>query len=124
MASACSSTATKAKNTCSRFNQLRSAFRKQEASLTNDEAEAVRALIENQTISPAFVERLVREYGCGAIGSAYLIRDFQQTPHLAWLLRRFKGKFYRNTLPSDSILTRHRRRHGLCLSKDLKSGLA
>ena len=85
------------------FNQLRSAFRKQEDSLTNDEAETVRALIENQTISPAFVERMVREHGCGAIGAigrAYLIRGFQQTPHLAWLLRRFKGKFYRTHYPA------------------------
>jgi hypothetical protein len=85
------------------FNQLRSAFRKQEDSLTNDEAETVRALIENQTISPAFVERMVREHGCGAIGAigrAYLIRGFQQTPHLAWLLRRFKGKFYRTRYPA------------------------
>jgi hypothetical protein len=53
------------------------------------------ALIENQNISPAFVERLVREHGCGAIGSAYLIRNFQQTPHIAWLLWRLKGRFYR-----------------------------
>jgi hypothetical protein len=50
------------------FNQLHSAFCKQEDSLTDDEAETVRALIENQTISPAFVERLVREHGCGAKG--------------------------------------------------------
>ena len=82
------------------FNQLRSAFRKQAGSLTDDEAETVRALIENQAISPAFVERLVREHGCGAIGRAYLIRGFQQTPHLAWLLRRFKGKFYRTRYPA------------------------
>jgi hypothetical protein len=82
------------------FNQLRSALRKQEDSLTDDEAETVRALIENQAISPAFVERLVREHGCGAIGRSYLIRGFQQTPHLAWLLRRFKGKFYRTRYPT------------------------
>ena len=82
------------------FNQLRSAFRKQDASLTDDEAESVRALIENETISPAFVQRLVREHGCGAIGRSYLIRGFQQTPHLARLLRRFKGKFYRTRYPT------------------------
>jgi Protein of unknown function (DUF3843) len=82
------------------FNQLRLAFRKQEAPLTKDEVETVHALIENQNISPAFVERLVREHGCGAIGSAYLIRNFQQTPHLAWLLRRFKGRFYRTRYPA------------------------
>jgi hypothetical protein len=85
------------------FNQLRSAFRKQDASLTDDEAEAVREMIESETISPAFVQRLVREHGCGAIGRAYLIRGFQQMPHLAWLLRRFKGKFYRTRYPAISF---------------------
>src|SRR5260370_26540998 len=70
------------------FNQVCSAFRKQDASLTDNEAESVRALIEHQNISPAFVQRLVREHGCRAIGRAYLIRGFQQMPHLAWLLRR------------------------------------
>lgn len=34
---------------------------------------------------------------------AYLIRDFQQTPHLDWLLRRFKGKFYRRRYPEISF---------------------
>jgi hypothetical protein len=102
MASARSSTPTKAKNMIG-FNQLRSALRKQEDSLTDDEAETVRALTENQAISPAFVERLVREHGCGAIGRAYLIRSFQQTPHLAWLLRRFKGKFYRTRYVAETV---------------------
>jgi hypothetical protein len=85
------------------FNQVCSAFRKQDASLTDDEAESVRALIENEAISPAFVQRLVRQYGCGAIGRAYLIRGFQQMPHLAWLLRRFKGEFYRTRYPAISF---------------------
>ena len=86
-----------------RFNQVCSAFRKRDASLTDDEAESVRALIENEAISPAFVRRLVRQYGCGAIGRAYLIRGFQQMPHLGWLLRRFKGKFYRTRYPAISF---------------------
>jgi len=85
------------------FNRVCSAFRKQDASLTDDEGESVRALIENQNISPAFVQRLVREHGCAAIGRAYLIPGFRQMPHLAWLLRRFKGKFYRTRYPAISF---------------------
>ena len=85
------------------FNKVCSAFRKQAACLTDDEAETVRALIEGEVISPAFVQRLVRDYGCGAIGRAYLIRGFQQMPHLAWLLRRFKGQFYRTRYPAISF---------------------
>jgi hypothetical protein len=100
MASARSSTPTKAKNTCSVSISSAQHCASKRTPLTDDEAETVRALIENQAISPAFVERLVREHGCGAIGRSYLIRGFQQTPHLAWLLRRFKGKFYRTRYPT------------------------
>ena len=85
------------------FNHVLSAFRKQGAALTDDEAAAIRGLIESESISPAFVQRLVREHGCGAIGRAFMIRDFQQTPHLAWLLRRFKGKYYRKRYPAISF---------------------
>ena len=49
------------------------------------------------------MQRLVREHGCAAIGRAYLIRGFQQMPHLAWLLRRFKGKFFRTRYPAISF---------------------
>jgi hypothetical protein len=85
------------------FNHILSAFHKQGADLTDDEAGSIREMIENENISPAFVQRLVREHGCGAIGRAYLIRDFQQTPDLAWLLRRFKGQFYRTRYPAISF---------------------
>lgn len=85
------------------FHHVLSAFCKKGAELTGDEAETVREMIENENISPAFVQRLVREHGCGAIGRAWFIRDFQQTPHLKWLLRRFKGKFYRRRYPAISF---------------------
>jgi hypothetical protein len=85
------------------FRHVLSAFEKRGAALTEDEAEAIRELIASNSISPAFVERLVREHGCEAIGRAYLIRDFQQTPHLAWLLRRFKGQFFRKRYPAISF---------------------
>ena len=85
------------------FRHVLSALAKQGAELTDDEAGAIRELIESENISPAFVQRLVREHGCAAIGRAYLMRDFQQTPHLAWLLRRFKGKYHRQRYPAISF---------------------
>ena len=85
------------------FNHVLSAFRKQGAALTDDEAGSIREMIESESISPAFVQRLAREHGCGAIGRAFMISDFQETPHLAWLLRRFKGKFYRKRYPAISF---------------------
>ena len=85
------------------FRHVLSAFAKRGAELTDDEAEAIRELIESENISPAFVERMVREHGCKAIGGAYRMRDFQKALHLAWLLRRFKGKYYRQRYPALSF---------------------
>ena len=49
-------------------------------------------------------KRLVRQHGCEAIGRAWMIPNFQQTPHLDWLLRRFKGKHYRRRYPAISFV--------------------
>ena len=70
------------------------------AALLQRGQQAIQNLIESPAISSAFVERLVKEYGGRAIGKAYLIRDFQPDPDLAYLLRRFKGKFFRNRYPN------------------------
>ena len=86
------------------FNDVLSAFRKKAAALTEDEVGAIRGIIESECISPAFVHRLVREHGSDAIGRAYMIRDFQPTPDLEWLLRRFKGKYYRRRYPAISFV--------------------
>ena len=64
----------------------------------------IRQFIESHAISPAFVLRLVREYGAESIGAAYLIRDFKPDKDLACLLRRHKGHFYRNRYPSLSLI--------------------
>jgi len=86
------------------FNDVLSAFRKQAAVLTDDEVGGIRGIIESESISPAFVQRLVREHGSEAIGRAYMIRDFQPAPDLDWLLRRFKGKYYRRRYPAISFV--------------------
>jgi hypothetical protein len=72
-----------------------------------DELEQV--LVEAQAelveaISPAFVRRLVRDYGPESIAAAFLIRDTQNYPYLDYLLRRHKGHFYRNRYPSVSVI--------------------
>jgi hypothetical protein len=82
------------------FHTIQTAFAKQNEELTDDESEGIRKVIESPVISSAFVERLVREYGSHVIGNAYLIRDFHPEPDLAYLLRRFKGQFFRNRYPS------------------------
>jgi hypothetical protein len=85
------------------FNHVLSAFRKQGTALNDDEAGAIRGMVESQSISPAFVRRLIYEHGCEAIGRAFMIRDFNESPHLECLLRRFKGRYYRKRYPTISF---------------------
>jgi len=85
------------------FNHVLSAFRKQGTALNDDEASAIRGMVESQSISPAFVRRLIYEHRCEAIGRAFMIRDFNESPHLEWLLRRFKGRYYRKRYPTISF---------------------
>jgi hypothetical protein len=87
-----------------RFHHLLAAFRKQGEDLTDDEGETVRGFVESSNISPAFVRRVVRDHGSAAIGRAYLIKDFQETPDMEYLLRRAKGPFYRNRYPTISFV--------------------
>lgn len=45
------------------FNEVVSGLKKRGQDLTEDETEAIRALIDSDAISPDFVRRLVKEYG-------------------------------------------------------------
>jgi hypothetical protein len=101
------------------FNQVCSAFRKQDLSLTDNKAESVRALIENEAISPAFVQRLVREYGCGAIGWPGLpvIRGFSADAASRVAPAAVQRQVLPHALPSDIIHATQPRRQSICLSK-------
>jgi hypothetical protein len=86
------------------FNPVLAGFRKRGQGLTEAEMDGIRHLIESYALSPAFVLRLVQEYGAESIGAAYSVRDFDAAKDLAYLLRRHKGHFYRNRYPSLSLI--------------------
>jgi hypothetical protein len=86
------------------FNAVLAGFKKRGVGLTENELEGIRDFMESEAISPAFVLRLVQEHGSESIGVSYLIKDFQEKTHLAYLLRRFKGHFYRRRYPSLSLV--------------------
>ncbi len=86
------------------FNAIVSGLQKQGAHLTDDEAESIRALLYSEAISPQFVKTLVQEYGDASIASAFLILQDTAPYYLDYLLRRYKGHFYRHRYPSLTVV--------------------
>jgi hypothetical protein len=86
------------------FNAIVSGLQKRGEQLTNDEAESIRAFIYSDAISPEFVRTLVQEYGEASIASAFLIRPETAPQYLDYLLRRYKGHFYRRRYPSLTLV--------------------
>jgi uncharacterized protein DUF3843 len=86
------------------FNAIVSGLQKQGEQMTDDEAESLRALLYSDAISPEFVRALVREYGDASIASAFLIQRETAPQYLEYLLRRYKGHFYRRRYPSLTLV--------------------
>ena len=85
------------------FHTVISGMKKQGKDLNEDEMEAIRALVIEDVISPQFVKRVVQEYGDASIAAAFFIDNDPDGINLNYLLRRYKGVFYRNRYPSISI---------------------
>ena len=86
------------------FQDVRSGFHKQGRDLTAEESEMVRQFLYADAISPQFVRKLVQEYGDASIAAAFLMPPDCDKYYLAYLLRRYKGHFYRNRYPSLTIV--------------------
>jgi len=85
------------------FNRLLAGFRNQKETLTENDQERFFILMQDAAVSPAFVRRLAREHGAENIGKAFLIANFQESPDLEYLLRRFKGAYFRTRYPCISF---------------------
>lgn len=86
------------------FNGIISGFKKQGEQLTEPEEQGVRALIYGDAVSPNFVQRLVRDYGDSSIAAAFFIPPEPRQYYLEYLLRRYKGHFYRNRYPYVTLI--------------------
>ena len=86
------------------FNQVVSGLKKRGQDITEDEAEAIYGLMTSDAISPAFVGRLIEEYGDESIAAAFLIHDRNDKTYLQYLLRRYKGHFFRNRYPQITLV--------------------
>ena len=83
----------------SSYNHITSGMQKQGKDLTSEEAEAIRGAITSRAICPAYIYRLVNEYGAQSIARAFCISNQPLPLVLEVLLRQFKGHFYRRHYP-------------------------
>jgi hypothetical protein len=86
------------------FDDVLSGFQKRGSDLNADESEMIRQFLYSDAISPKFVKKLVQEYGDASIAAAFLIPRECKQYYLEYLLRRYKGHFYRNRYPTLSIV--------------------
>jgi hypothetical protein len=86
------------------FDEVRCGFQKHGREVREDESEMIRQFLYADAISPQFVRKLVHDYGDASIAAAFLIPQDCDTYYLEYLLRRYKGHFYRKRYPSLTIV--------------------
>jgi hypothetical protein len=86
------------------FNLILSGLRKKGAGLSPEERDALWRFITADAISPAFVHRLVRDHGAESFVETFHLRHLPTEQALTFLLRCFKGHFYRNRYPSLALV--------------------
>ncbi len=85
------------------FNTIIKGLKKRGVNLTEDEADSIIRLIHSDVISPQFVRKLVGIYGDESIAEVFLIKEINDQSYLDYLLRRYKGQFYKNRYPDFSF---------------------
>jgi Protein of unknown function (DUF3843) len=86
------------------FDALLAGLRKRGVDLTPDEEGVIRGWILSESISPGFVRRLAGECGDESIRAAFLLGKHDEGYLLEYLLRRYKGRFYRPRYPTLTLV--------------------
>jgi len=82
------------------FNDILSGLKKKGRGLTAGEEGAIGGWVRSQSISPGFVRRLAEDHGSESIAAAFLLQKQKEDYVLEYLLRRYKGRFYRPRYPT------------------------
>jgi len=85
------------------FNTIKSAFQKKGKELTENELNSIFGLMESYVISPCFIKRIIKDYGDESLLKAFMI-ETTDINAVDYLLRKYKGHFYRNRYPSVSVI--------------------
>ncbi len=86
------------------FNDVLSGLKKKGRGLTAGEEGAIRGWVMSQSLSPGFVRRLAEDHGSESIAAAFLLDRQKEDYVLEYLLRRYKGRFYRPRYPTLTIV--------------------
>jgi hypothetical protein len=86
------------------FNDILSGLKKRGRDLTHAEEDAIRGWVWSGEVSPGFVRRLADEFGDESIKVAFLLDKRHEGYALEYLLRRYKGRFYRPRYPTLTIV--------------------
>jgi hypothetical protein len=86
------------------FNNVLSGLRKKGQDLAEPEVESLLGWMESSSISPAFIRRFVQEHGAQSIFEACCMGKDPEAYALDYLLRRYKGKFYRMQYPAITLV--------------------
>lgn len=82
------------------FNNFKKALEKQGQNLTDEDIDYMHALIEDNSLSPDFVRKIMAKYGNRSVMKAYHV-DTEEC--LDFLMRKYKGAFYQERYPSLTV---------------------
>jgi hypothetical protein len=86
------------------FDAVVGGLKRRGRDLTSDEEDAIQAFIEADAVSPAFVRRVLAEYGPESVRTAFRLPEPVPEYWLDYLLRSRKGHFYRKRYPTLSVV--------------------
>jgi hypothetical protein len=86
------------------FDAVVAGLKRRGRDLTSDEEDAIQAFVEADAVSPAFVRRVVAEYGSESVRAAFRLPEPTPDYWLECLLRSRKGHFYRKRYPTVSVV--------------------
>ena len=84
------------------FDYILNAFKKRGKDLTEDETDIVRGFVKAYNLSPNFVKRMIKDYGEESILKSFMIENGDKNA-VDYLLRKYKGHFYRNRYPTLTV---------------------
>ena len=85
------------------FDDIVNGLKKKGENLSENEIDCIKGFIESEAISPDFVKKMVNKYGSQSIAESYLFRDTENFDFLTYLLKRYKGQYFRNRYPNISF---------------------
>ena len=86
------------------FDDLLAGLKKNGTGLTPGEEGAIRGWVLSESISPGFVRRLVGECGVESIKAVFLLSKHEEDYVMEYLMRRYKGSFYRPRYPTLTLV--------------------